>query len=162
MASSKYRFNPETIRYERISYPLHKKLVSLIPYILSIVFFSLLFLFLLDNHVNSPKAIRMLSKQEEIETKLNLLESDLRRMEIRISSIQNNDDHIYRTYFEVPPLTNSQRDAGFGGNSFSDIFQETRYSGKLASLNRKLDMIGKKLVVQSKSFDEVVEMALSK
>ncbi len=162
MTPEKYRFNPETINFEPIRYSFGKKLISLIPFFFSILLFTFLFLFILDNRMDSPKVKRMLSQQNEIDIKLLLLEKELERMDQVLKDIQNNDDHIYRTYFEVSPLNKSLREAGFGGNTLPDVFGENVFSGKLSMINQKLDMISKKLVVQSKSFDQVVEMAKSK
>jgi murein DD-endopeptidase MepM/ murein hydrolase activator NlpD len=78
-----------------------------------------------------------------------------------LADIEYNDDHIYRTYFEVDPLPGSLRDAGSGGIN-DDAFSNSKYSNLITSIDDRLDLLSKKLVVQSKSYDEVVEMAINK
>jgi murein DD-endopeptidase MepM/ murein hydrolase activator NlpD len=158
----KFRFNPETLQYVSIHFPLWRRLIDLFPYILSVAFFSLLFLYILDKQLNSPKVKSLKSQQAQIDMKLNIMEAEVKRMEQILSGIQNNDDHIYRTYFEVSPLSASLRNAGFGGNAYTSTFNSSKYQSKLNNLNRELDKLSKKLVVQSKSFEDVVEMANSK
>ncbi len=162
MASIKYRFNPETISYEKIMYPFRKKLISLLSYFFSILIFSGVFLHILDSRIDSPRARKLISQKQEIEIKLHLMENEVTRIDEIISEIQYNDDHIYRTYFEVAPIPASLRDAGFGGTTGLDIFQDSRFYYQLTRINHELDKISKKLVVQSKSFDEVLEMASTK
>ncbi len=162
MASNKYRFNPERLIYEKIQYPFHKKLFSLLPFFLSIIFFFNLFLHLLDHKMESPKTRVLLSEQKEVEMKLNMLDKEIIRANEIITGIEHNDDYIYRTYFEVLPLSPSLRRAGYGGNTGKDIFRETRYNDKFSRINSDLDKIAKKLVVQSKSFDEVIQLANTK
>lgn len=162
MVSNKYRFNPESLNYEKIQYSFRKKLVSLFPFFLAIIFFSSLFLYLLDHKMESPKARVLLSEQKEVEMKLNMLEKEIIRANEILAGIEYKDDHIYRTYFEVSPLSPSLRSAGYGGNISKDIFRETIYTEKYSDINRELDKIAKKLVVQSKSFDEVIHLANTK
>ena len=162
MATKKYKFNPETLKYESIVYPFHKKLVSLLPHLISIILFSFLFLYILDHKVTSPKVQILKSQQDELVMKLNMLNGEIERMDGILAGIQNNDDHIYRTYFEVSPLSPTLRDAGFGGNLPENRFRNNSYTDRLIYLNRELDKISKKLVVQSKSFDEIIEMAKTK
>ncbi|MFW5644392.1 MAG: M23 family metallopeptidase [Bacteroidota bacterium] len=162
MASTKYRFNSDSLTYIKIRFPFHKKLVSLIPFFLAILFFSVGFLYLLDHKMESPKTRGLLSEQKEIKMKLSVLEKDIIRANEILSGIEYNDDKIYRTYFEVLPLSPSLRRAGYGGNTNHDIFQETRFAKEFSRLNHELDKIAKKLVVQSKSFDEVIQLANTK
>lgn len=162
MLTRKYRFNPETLRYESIHYSWPKKIFSLLPYLISIGFFSFLFLYILDNEIGSPKSRMLKSQQQEVEMKLNMLEGDLVRMESILSNLQNNDDHIYRTYFEVSPLSPSLRNAGFGGNEYSAMFRDSKFARQLSQVNHELDKLSKKLVVQTRSFNEVIEMANTK
>ena len=162
MTNPKYKFNPETLCYEKIVYPFQKKLISLLPYFFSIILFSSFFLYILDTKIESPRVRKLSGQKKDIEMKLHLMENEVGRMEQIIGNIQYNDDHIYRTYFEVSPLPFSLRDAGFGGTSVSGIFRESPFSQKLTSINHELDKISKKLVVQSRSFDEIVEMANTK
>ncbi|MFW5820485.1 MAG: M23 family metallopeptidase [Bacteroidota bacterium] len=162
MISTKYRFNPEKLSYEKIHYPFRKKLLSLLPFFLSVAVFTSLFLYLLDHKMESPHVRNLLSERREIEMKMAMLEKDIQRANHTLSSMEYKDDHIYRTYFEVPPLSTSLRTAGYGGNSERYSFGEMNHYNKFPVINGELDKMARKLVVQSKSFDEVIELASTK
>ncbi len=101
-------------------------------------------------------------QQSEILMKVNLLRSNLGRLESVLGDIRYNDDNIYRTYFEVDPLPESKRNAGFGGNEKGRWFKSNKYSGWISSIGKELDILTRKLVIQSKSYDEVLGMAKTK
>jgi murein DD-endopeptidase MepM/ murein hydrolase activator NlpD len=162
MSLSRYRFNKDKLVFEEIRYPFYKKLYSLLPFIFAVVFFSLLFLYLLDNKVVSPKEKILLNDQLETRLKLDMLDAEIQRAHNILDDIEYNDDHIYRTYFEVGPLSPSLRAAGYGGNVEKSIFRESQFSRQLDRINHELNVIAKKLVIQSKSYDEVIEMAVTK
>lgn len=162
MAERKYSFNPEKMRYETIEFSFSKKLLSLLPYFISILLFFILFLHILDRSVESPKIRQLGLKQQELSMKLSILEQQLGRTNEILQTIENNDDNIYRTYFEVDPLSPTLRNAGFGGKVSKENFRSSRYQDRLQSLSKSLDVITKKLVVQSRSFDEIIEMSRSK
>ena len=87
----------------------------------------------------------------DILLKLNLLKANLIGLENTIEDIRYNDDNIYRTYFEVDPLPESKRNAGFGGNENGKRYNTSAYSPQVAMIDQQLDILAKKLVIQSKS-----------
>ncbi len=94
-----------------------------------------------------------------MEFKYQILNDRLDKMGLVIQDLQERDDNIYRVIFEAEPIPTSIRKAGFGGvDRYADL-DGYLYSGLLKSTSEKLDIMAGQLVVQSKSFDEVFEMA---
>jgi hypothetical protein len=162
MASGKYKFNTNTLLFEKVKYSFRQKLLRILPFFSVTVLFSLGILFYGYDFFESPKINRLNQEQSQTLLKLRVMKSELSKFEKILSDIEYNDDHIYRTYFEVDPLQSSLRDAGSGGNVSESVFSPTRYIKTFTSLDSRLDQLAKKLVVQSKSYDEVVEMAVNK
>jgi murein DD-endopeptidase MepM/ murein hydrolase activator NlpD len=76
--------------------------------------------------------------------------------------MQERDDNIYRVIFEADPIPSSIREAGFGGaNRYKDL-EGYGNSELVKETARNIDVITKQIYVQSRSFDEVIEMAKSK
>ena len=97
-----------------------------------------------------------------MEFKYQILNDRLDKMGLVIQDLQERDDNIYRVIFEAEPIPTSIRKAGFGGvDRYADL-DGYLYSGLLKSTSEKLDIMAGQLVVQSKSFDEVFEMAKNK
>ena len=102
------------------------------------------------------REIAILTSQYEI------VEDKLNQVELVLDDIQNRDDNIYRVIFEADPIPSSIRKAGFGGvNRYKDIrnFNNTELVIEAA---KKADKLSKQLYIQSKSFDEVIDLAKNK
>jgi hypothetical protein len=76
--------------------------------------------------------------------------------------MQERDDNIYRVIFEADPIPSSVRKAGYGGVDRYDRLKGYQKSEVVISTAQKLDQLASQLYVQSKSFDEVFEMARNK
>jgi murein DD-endopeptidase MepM/ murein hydrolase activator NlpD len=79
-----------------------------------------------------------------------------------LSDVQQRDDNIYRTIFAAEPIPYSVRKAGFGGVNRYDILEGYNNSEIVKETTKKLDIISKQIYIQSKSFDEVVELVKNK
>ena len=161
MASGKYKFNSDTLLFEKVKYSFRQRFYRLIPFFTVTIIIGLGILFYGYDYFASPKINRLNQEQSQTVLKLKVMKNELLKFEEILSDIEYNDDHIYRTYFEVEPLPSSLRDAGSGGNLY-DIFLSSTYNPLITSLDTRLDLLAKKLVIQSKSYDEVVEMAVNK
>jgi len=161
MASGKYKFNTDTLLFERVKYSFRQRCLRFLPFITVTLLFGLAILFFGYDYVESPKLLILNQEQAETVLKLRVMKNELVKFEEVLADIEYNDDHIYRTYFEVDPLPSSLREAGSGGSS-EKVFSNSRFSKTIVSIDNRLNQLTKKLVVQSKSYDEVVEMAVNK
>jgi murein DD-endopeptidase MepM/ murein hydrolase activator NlpD len=76
--------------------------------------------------------------------------------------LQDRDDNIYRVIFEAEPIPSSMRRAGFGGTDRYAALRGYKHSDIVINTTRTMDVIASQLYVQSKSFDEVFDMARNK
>lgn len=120
------------------------------------VFFTTFYLF--ENKIKSPTVLKFEKQKAGYLLKFRYLSGKIQRASAILEHIQYNDDHIYRTYFEVPPLPASTRDAGFGGNAGSPGFNGTEFSSFLRELDEELNSLSKKLNIQSRSYAEIMEL----
>ena len=79
-----------------------------------------------------------------------------------MADLQNRDDNIYRVIFEAEPIPNSIRKAGYGGVNRYEALKGYNNSDLIINTTKKLDQISKQLYIQSKSFDEIIELAKHK
>jgi hypothetical protein len=162
MTKAKYKFNPETLRFERVRYSFKQMILRSLPFIGLTGILSLTLLFYGSDILETPKLNRMNEEQSQILLNMKLLKNEIGKYSKILSDIEYNDDHIYRTYFEVDPFPYSMRNAGFGGNANNDNFKNTKHSALVKSVANDMDKLKKKLFVQLKSFDDVVVMANNK
>jgi len=87
------------------------------------------------------------------------LNSEMAKAEATLSKIQMHDESIYRKILEAKPISKSIRMAGFGGADYYKKYKSSLNSEKLISTAKRIDVLSKQLEVQSKSFNELVELA---
>jgi murein DD-endopeptidase MepM/ murein hydrolase activator NlpD len=86
----------------------------------------------------------------------------MKQVEKVLDEIQERDDNIYRVIFEADPIPTSIRKQGFGGvNRYKKLLGLSN-SELMINTSKKIDQLTKQLYLQSKSFDEVIDLAKNK
>ena len=79
-----------------------------------------------------------------------------------VASLQNRDENIYRVIFEADSIPQSVREAGYGGSDRYKHLAGSSNSELLVETARKQETLRKQLYIQSKSYDEIVELVKAK
>jgi murein DD-endopeptidase MepM/ murein hydrolase activator NlpD len=162
MAKVKYRFNPESLSFDKVRVSIKAWLLKAFVYssaILVIWFLiSIVFLYFFD----SPKERTLIREKQELLLKYELMEKRLDEMSKVLNDMQDRDDNIYRVIFETEPIDKSIREAGFGGVNRYEELERLTNSEMVVQTAKKLDIISKRMYIQSKSYDEIIEKALNK
>jgi murein DD-endopeptidase MepM/ murein hydrolase activator NlpD len=79
-----------------------------------------------------------------------------------MNDLQDRDDNIYRVIFEAEPIPKSIREAGIGGVDRYEKLKGYKNSDLIIETGKRLDRIMGQLYVQSKSYDDVFDMAKNK
>ena len=162
MVKKKYRFNPDTLNYERIGFSIKEKTTKILAYFSSSLAFSLILVVVVIYFYETPRTKSLIRENQELLSQYELLLKDLEKVENVLTDLQQRDDNIYRVIFETDPIPSSIRKAGFGGTNKYSHLESLSNSALVISTSRKLDIIAKEAYIQSKSFDEVMEIALNK
>jgi murein DD-endopeptidase MepM/ murein hydrolase activator NlpD len=162
MAKVKYHFNPESLSFDKVKTSFKVWILKAFTFFTASIVIFIIYYIIFSNIFDSPKEKSLIRKNREMERSYITMEKKLTEIEKVLDDIQNRDDNIYRVIFEADPIPKSVREAGFGGyNRYEDIEKAT--NSKLAvETAKKLDIISKRLYIQSKSYDEVIEKALNK
>jgi murein DD-endopeptidase MepM/ murein hydrolase activator NlpD len=104
--------------------------------------------------------LRRENRQYELQFKL--MNERLEKLQVVLNDMADRDDNIYRVIFESEPIPSEARKAGYGGTDRYKDLEGYRNSDILTQTAKKLDQITAKMYVQTKSFDEVYEMAKNK
>ena len=111
---------------------------------------------------DSPKEKRLKSEIENLVLQYDILSKKMTQIDLVLDDIQHRDDNIYRVIFEADPIPSSIRKAGFGGvNRYKDI-RNFSNAELVIEAAKKVDKLSKQLYIQSKSFDEVIDLAKNK
>jgi murein DD-endopeptidase MepM/ murein hydrolase activator NlpD len=76
--------------------------------------------------------------------------------------LQNTDDNLYRTIFGAEPISTTLREGGEGGINRYKNLEGYSNSKLVIETASRLDRIQRKLYIQSKSFDEIIQMTQNK
>jgi hypothetical protein len=158
----RFKFNPDTLSFQRIELTGKQKFLRFLLFLGVSALASAGILILRDGHLASPRLERLTMEQQQILYEMDLINRDIIHYEEYLGKVAYNDDYIYRVYFEQDPWPVNQREAGVGGSQKYSYLRMHKHSDILIRTNKGIDQIERKLVVQSSSFDEVIDMVGTK
>jgi len=164
MSKAKYYFDSESLSYRKVESSNVKKVRNFMAFLLASFFFGVLVLLLLINSpiINTPTELAQARELENYKLQFELLDKNMDQVESVLANLQGRDNNIYRIIFETNPIPDDVRKAGFGGvNRYQDL-EGYNNSSLVIETTRRLDIISKQLVVQSKSLDEIYRLAKDK
>jgi murein DD-endopeptidase MepM/ murein hydrolase activator NlpD len=162
MAKVKYTYDSKTLSYRKIDRNWKVRLKEVSIFAIVSMAFGLVFYLAADLWFESPKERRMKRELDNMVIQYELMNGKLDQLANVLSDIEKRDDEIYRTIFEAGPIPNEVRTAGFGGANRYKNLEGFNNSDLLIDTRKKLDQIANRAYVQTKSFDDVVEMARDK
>ena len=162
MAKVKYYYDTKTLSYKRIELSGLNKLKRLFYFLIGSAFTGLIMVIVFFQFFNSPKEKRLNREIDALTTQYEIVEDKLNQLELVLDDIQNRDDNIYRVIFEAEPIPKSIRKAGYGGINRYENLKGYSNSELIINTSEKVDQISKQLYIQSKSYDEIIELAKNK
>ena len=162
MAEHKYRFDPKTLNFERIRMSSWQRTKRIALMLLPGLVVGLLGIYLTYQFIDSPKEAELRRENKQLLVQYELLDKQLAQLERVIGDVRRRDDNIYRVIFEADPLPESMRMAGVGGIDRYRDLNGYASSDLVIDTRKRLDLLTRQLVVQSRSLDEVAELVLRK
>ena len=164
MSKIKYYFDSESLSYKPVIKSRTLQVSNFILFILSASIFGVFSLFILLNSevISTPKEIIQERELENLTLQYDLMNLKLNQIENVLENVQERDNNLYRVYFEASPIPKSERIVGFGGINRYKNLEGYDNSKIIIDANKRLDILSKQLVVQSKSLDEIEFLASNK
>ena len=157
-----YRYNPHTLSYEKVIVEVRDKVKKISFTVLFGLLLGVLFLVIGFQVIDSPKEKALKREIRQYKRQLADLNRRVSRNEEVLADLQIRDDNIYRTIFEVEPVSEKMRGKDFVEPELNARFEDFDCSTELIKTTRKVDELSKRLYVQSLSLDEIYEMARNK
>jgi len=162
MSKVKYYYDSETLSYRKIERKKRTTFKYALVFILASALFGFLFVFIASQYFESPKEKALARELQNMQLQYDLLNKKMDEAENVLANVEERDNAIYRLYFGANPIPEEQRRAGFGGiNRYKDL-EGYDNSKLIIETNRRIDIIQKQIVVQSKSLDEIRVLAEEK
>ncbi len=152
---TKYILDPETLKFE-LQEVTRKEWWSL-PLVgtLGVIMFVLyIWVYASICGYSLPKTAILRFQNTEWKTRVDQMTQQLDHYEDLLTQLEIRDDRIYRSVYGMDEIPQSVRMAGFGGeNRYADLLGTS-----LLEVTQRLDVLEKRLFIQSKSFDEVIHL----
>lgn len=164
MSKVKYYYDQETLSYRPVKATSKNRISNIVLFVLASFFFGVTCLLILLNSdvINTPSEIVQKRTLKNYELQFDILNKKLTQLEAVVSNVEERDNNLYRVYFEASPIPEEQRRAGFGGvNRYKDL-EGYDNSDLVINTAKRLDILTKQTVVQSRSLDEIERLAANK
>ncbi len=162
MAKVKYYYDSETLSYRKIELRKRDRIKQSLIFLASSALFALLIIFVLFQFIESPKEKAQKRELDNMKLRYELLDKKMTQAQKVLEGVQQRDNDIYRMYFEVNPIPEEQRLAGFGGVNRYKSLEGFENSDMIIDATKSMDILAKQLYVQSKSLDEIINLAEDK
>ncbi len=162
MSKVQYRLNTKSLAVERVRKSFWDRLKVVLRYVLAGFLFSVIVLFIGFTFFESPKERMLRREVNQFRVQYEILNDRLNVLSTVLEDIQERDDHIYRVIFEADPIPRPVREAAFGGVDRYAHLVGYQNSELISHTMRRVDQLASQLYIQSKSYDEVFDMAINK
>ncbi len=164
MSKVKYYYDSETLSYRKIEQKKGRKLGIVLLSLLGIFLsgFVLLVIYLNLPYVETPREKALKRELANMELQYELLNRKMDQAETVLDQLADRDNNLYRVYFEANPIPESQRKAGFGGVNRYQELEGFDNSKLVINAHKRIDILTKQIVVQSRSLDEIAQLAENK
>ena len=164
MAKLKYYYDKESLSFRPVKTTWYSGISGVVLFILSTIFFGVLALFVLLNTdtLNTPNELLQAREIENFKFQYELLNKKLENIEEVMANVADRDNNLYRVYFEASPIPEEQRKMGFGGVNRYDELEGYDNSKLIINTTKRLEVLTKQVVVQSRSLEELESIAKNK
>ncbi|SBW05405.1 M23 family metallopeptidase [uncultured Dysgonomonas sp.] len=154
-----YRYNPQTLTYERIYPSMKDKVITVFRHLISGIVVGIGALVAFVYFFGTPWGEAQKKENQLILTQYEVLSKRADEMSKVLRDIQQRDDNLYRAIFHADPIPTSIRTSGVGAPGRYDYLTELSSPELIIQTTKKIDYISKQIYIQSNSFDEVLSMA---
>ena len=109
--------------------------------------------------VPSPKEKQLQVKYDAALTEYELLSKQMDGMQEVLNDLEQRDANLYRALLEAEPIPTASRLRGSMDAYYYDSLATRTGSQLVADMARKADQLEKSLYIQTKSYDEILELA---
>jgi murein DD-endopeptidase MepM/ murein hydrolase activator NlpD len=154
----KYHYNSELLRFERIQRTALDWLKSFLIHAFTGISMGLVFFFIYLAFFDTPLTKRLRNENEQLKVQFNVLQKQSDEVQEVLTDLQQRDNNLYRAILQAEPIPARIREGGFTGTNRYVTFAGMSNSELLTSTTQQVDMVSKMAYIQSKSYDELLEL----
>jgi len=163
MRKEKFIYNTQTLRYEKMITPLRVKLIRALGYIGAVILTAIIVVSITFNYFPSPKEQALNRELEQMEYQYASLTKDVQVMSKVLNNVQERDRSVHRSLFGMEPIDGDIWESGIGGaDRYANLTKFKNTGDLLIETQMKVDKLKNQLALQSKSLDEIQNLAADK
>ncbi|MEM8520160.1 M23 family metallopeptidase [Flavobacterium sp. PL12] len=164
MSKVKYYYDSENLAYRKIKTRKSKKFGVIMLFLLAAALFGLLsFVVLLNTpYFETPKDRLQAREIENLKLNYAILNKKMDQANGVIDAIEERDNNLYRAYFNKAAIPDSIRKVGLPGLNRYKKLEGYDNSQLVMNTTKRIDVLSKELVIQSKSLDDILKLAAAK
>ena len=159
MSKAKFRFNPETLEYEKVSNSILLRIGKIFGFT-SLAIISGITTYLILNQDQTKEQLKNQLVDYQIQVKL--LEQKSGEMQSSLDELASMDDNVYREIFGADPIEDDIRKAGTGGVNKYISLEQLQDGNKIKALHMRLDNMKNQSKIQKDSYSKLIQMAKDK
>ncbi|MBB4035870.1 murein DD-endopeptidase MepM/ murein hydrolase activator NlpD [Dysgonomonas hofstadii] len=154
-----YRYNPQTLTYDRI-YPSTKdKIFTVFRHLISGIVVGIAAIIAFSYFIGTPWGEAQKKENKLLRAQYEVLSNRMDEVTDVLRNIQQRDDNLYRAIFHSDPISPAIRNSGVGAPGRYEHLANLSNPDLIIQTTKKMDYIAKQIYIQSNSFDEVLELA---
>jgi len=164
MLKTKYYYDHKTLSYRKIETNKGVQLRNILAFLSASIFFGIIGLLVLLNSsiINTPTELFQAREISNYKFQFDLLNKKIEQLNFVLEDIEQRDNNVYRVLFETNPIPSEVRKAGFGGINRYENLEGFDNSKLVIETTKKIEILTKQIVIQSKSLDEIERLASEK
>lgn len=158
MKEDYYVYNPDTDNYERVHISWKKKIKKIAARLFfggsfGIVCFIAFFIIF-----GSPSEKRLRQENSRLISQYKVISNQLDEALQVMNDIKQRDDNLYRVVFMADPIPDEVRNADYSKTNRYAQLMDMVNTDLVVNTTKKIDLLRRQIYVQSRSFDELVEL----
>ena len=154
-----YQYDPNRRVYRRVFPTLGQRLLSWLWRFLLSVLLGGVFFIIYWFVINTPQVEDLMVENSRLQSQYRVLSRKVDDALLVLHDIEERDDNLYRVLLEADPVPEVTRKAGFNGTNRYAELNDMSNADLVVNTSQKVDMLSKKLYMQTRSFNEVVELS---
>lgn len=153
-----YIYNPKTRTYDRVYPTFRQRVLNVLKRLFIGMGFGAGSFILLLWIFGSPSEKELRIENSRLLAQYNVLSRRLDEALGVMQGIQQRDDNLYRVVLQADPVADAVRRAGYGGTNRYEDLMDMANADLVVNTTQKMDVLNRQLYIQSKSFDELVDL----
>lgn len=155
MKKVKYYYNTNSLRYEKLETPLRVKLLRVLGFISAAIVTAIIIVSIAYRYFPSANEKRLQQQNEALKENYLLLDEKAKKLEQRLSNLEERDNEVYRTIFEASPIPDSARLAEIEQQKEVKLVMSLNRFELENSINTSMTRLETRMAHQDKSYDEI-------